>query len=57
MTKRQREILEATERGETSDGNRDVHSPKECQRFVPSWRSFRTSRGTVGLSCTSRRIT
>jgi hypothetical protein len=33
MTKRQREILEAIEGGQTSEGNRDVHDPAEGQRF------------------------
>jgi hypothetical protein len=33
MTKHQREILESIERGETSEGNKDVHDPAEGQRF------------------------
>jgi hypothetical protein len=33
MTKRQREILEAIDRGQTSEGNKDVHDPAEGERF------------------------
>jgi hypothetical protein len=33
MTKRQREILEGIEGGQTSEGNKDVHDPAEGQRF------------------------
>jgi hypothetical protein len=33
MTKRQREILEGIEGGQTSEGNKDVDDPAEGQRF------------------------
>jgi len=37
MTKRRDEILEAIDRGQTSEGNKDVHDPAEgerCDAFV-----------------------
>ena len=33
MTKRQREILEEIEGGQSSEGNKDVHDPAEGLRF------------------------
>ena len=49
MTKRQRKILEAIDRGQTSEGNKDVHDPAEGERFDAFVQELSGSKGTAGL--------